>query len=150
MTEETKKLLLECKKAGYERVTIFVADKRVPDSVRIRKGSTGWNADEDGMFKIDGIMKFVPKEGYSGSYWGRRPLDLYSKIICGAPDISGDCPGLPTHKTDGTSHTWPAMWGIIKNSEFVRGGYGSGNSHQVDCCGTLDPGYYDLSEIEAA
>ena len=147
MNERTKELLLECKKAGYERVTIFVADKRVPDSIRIRKGSTGWNADENGMFEIDDIMKFCPKENYRGTYWGRGPLEEYSKVICGAPDRSGPCPELPDKKPDGTSHTWPAMWGIIKNSEFVKSGFGSGNGHEVDSRGTLDAGYYDLSEV---
>jgi len=126
MNERTKQLLLECKKAGYERVTIFIADKRVPDSVKIEKEST------------------------NREYWGFGTREHPHKIVCGSPDVSGDCPGLPTTKQDGTPHTWPAMWGVVKRSSDLRGGAGKLNGHSIKNTSLLDAGYYDLSEIEAA
>lgn len=158
ITKRTKELLLECKDAGYERITIFVHDKRVPDSVQIRKGSTGWNVDEDGIFEDNsGGKYFRPKKtegGYPwhGLYWGLGTRNMPFKIICGAPNVSGDCIGLPKTRIDGTPCEWPAMWGIIKGSELAHshGSCGSGNGHEINdcCCGLLTAGYYDLSEIE--
>lgn len=58
--EETIKFLSACKKAGYERITIGVADKRVPISVKIKKESRG-------------------------GYWGGI-LNVPTKVVCGWPE----------------------------------------------------------------
>ena len=71
ITEKTGEFLQACKEAGYERVTIFVADKRVPDSVRI-KG-----------------------ESVSGSYWGNGTKDGPFCVVCAAPQQRGSHPHLP-------------------------------------------------------
>ena len=44
MTEKTKQLLSECKKAGYKRVAVLVRDKRVPRSKTIESGA--WFGDK--------------------------------------------------------------------------------------------------------
>ena len=62
VNERTMEFLLACKGAGYERVTVCVTDKRVPDSVRIKKGSTG-------------------------DYWGRGTPASPFKVVCGAPPM---------------------------------------------------------------
>ena len=123
ITEKTEEFLQACKEAGYERVTIFIADKRVPDSVRIKKGS-------------------------GGSYWGFGPPDSLVnpkfKIVCGAPGRTGPHPQLK-------GNIWPAMWGIVKRIELNSHGNGSGDGHDVGELYSkytpLTAGYYDLAEL---
>ena len=94
ITEKTKELLLECKKVGYERVTIFIADKKVPCSVGIRKGSTGRCINDNGINEDNN--KFNSKTGYTGEYWGadgNEPVPVFGakspqstgRIVCGFP-----------------------------------------------------------------
>ncbi len=71
ITEKTEELLQACKEAGYERVTVFVADKRVPDSVRIKK------------------------ESHRGSYWGTGTGNEPFRIVCAAPPQRGPHHHLP-------------------------------------------------------
>lgn len=69
VTEKTQEFLEACRAVGYERVTIFVADKRVPDSVLIKKES-------------------------EGGYWGRGGPGSPYKVVCGAPARTGPHPML--------------------------------------------------------
>jgi hypothetical protein len=145
MLEKTKELLRACKKAGYERVTIFVADKRVPDSARIRKTSTGWDIDEDGMFLNENTdeMKFCPKKtpgSLHGQYWGTGGRTTPFKVICAAPALFGECKGKRGAK-------WPKIWDIAR-SLGLSSGPGNGQGIAVDSSSVLNEGYYDLSELE--
>ena len=148
ITEKTEEFLQACKEAGYERVTIFVHDERVPDSVAIRKGSTGWDADEDGMSlrPDEDTPRFTPKytKGYGGDYWGIAPAGVpFSpkfKVVCGAPEQRGPHPTLP-------GNNWPKMWGIVRRLKLNAWGGGSGDGHDIQTPSLLTTGYYDLAEL---
>jgi hypothetical protein len=123
MEDRTQEFLKACKEAGYERVTIYIADKRVPLSKRLEKESKAMGA--------------------GGSYWGARPCTpIPLKVVCGFPERIGACPGLP-------GEGWPLMWGIVKNLGLNFEGGGSGDSYGVhkSLVGLLQSGYYDLTEI---
>lgn len=60
MEDITQVFLAKCKEAGYEKVTIFVADRRVPLSTKIQKQSMG-------------------------TYWGGI-ANVPPKVICGYPE----------------------------------------------------------------
>lgn len=123
ITEKTDEFLQACKEAGYERVTIFVHDKRVPDSVLIKKGSVG-------------------------DYWGYcLPGGLQKtkfKVVCGSPARKGPHPTLK-------GVNWPAMWGIVRRLGLNSHGGGNRDGHDVnDVYSNTDPltaGYYDLAEL---
>ena len=124
-TEKTEEFLQACKEAGYERVTIFVADKRVPDSVRIKKGSCtngpGW-------------------------YWGTGAPTGPFRVVCGAPEQRGVHATLKN--VDGQPKMgWPKMWEIVHRLDLHNRGAGSGDGHDVLCPALLTAGYYDLSEL---
>ena len=119
ITEKTEEFLQACKEAGYERVTIFVTDKRVPDSVRIKKGSC------------------VPGAGF---YWGWGTKEDPYRVVCGAPKQRG-----PHHSLPGNN--WPKMWEIVHRLDLHNRGAGSGDGHDVLCTDILTAGYYDLAEL---
>ncbi|GAF85116.1 unnamed protein product [marine sediment metagenome] len=128
MNEETRELLLECKKAGYEFVAICCMDKRVPISVKLEK---------------------VGERKYSnmpsgGSYWGESAVQNKGDtprypptVVCAAPN----------RRDTGR----PAIWDICKNSTLTAaldwGGLGCGESHQIRPNHNLDRGCYDLKEL---
>ena len=146
ITEKTEEFLRACKEAGYERVTIFVHDKRVPDSCMIRKSSTGWDDEEDGMRETlsTGKMEFHLNPeiiNTVGTYWGLGRRDFPFKVVCGAPPQRGS---HPTLKTNGL---WPKMWGIVKELGLHNAGAGHGDGHDVLCPAVLTAGYYDLAEL---
>lgn len=148
ITKKTQEFLQACKEAGYERVTIFVHDKRVPDSCMIRKGSTGWDADEEGMSLHPGeyAPRFTPKytEGCTGSYWGiapnGAPFTPHFKVVCGTPEQRGPHPTLPGNK-------WPKMWGIVRRLKLNARGGGNRDGHDIQTPSLLTAGYYDLAEL---
>ncbi len=128
MTEKTRELLLAMKAAGYEHATVFVDDNRVPDSVRIRKGSIGF-------------------------YWGHgSPWNAKAgtgspfKVICGAPAVRVDC----GPDADYGHPTQPAVRAVLKQMELAGRHTGvSGDGHDIDPihCDKLTAGYYSLSEV---
>lgn len=152
ITEKTEEFLQACKKAGYERITIFVHDKRVPDSVRIRKGSTGWGPDEDGMRlnKHTHLMQFYPNPKITGSchgaYWGLGTRDDPFRVVCGAPEQRGAHATL-RHTNGQPKMGWPKMWEIVHRLGLHKGGAGSGDGHDIYCPSALTAGYYDLAEL---
>lgn len=139
VTGKTQEFLKACRKAGYERVTIFIHDIRVPDSCMIRKASTGWAADEDGLRKNPdtGKIVFAPNHkvvNCKGTYWGwGRGFNPF-KIVCGAPNKL-------------SSNGKPAMWNIVSTIDLHNAGAGHGNGHDVLCPASLTAGYYDLAEL---
>lgn len=158
MTEKTKTLLLAMKAAGYEHATVFVHDKRVPDSVRIRKGSTGWEAGEDGMVVneyTDEKEFFCKRNGgycFPGEYWGHgvpedspktyRPF----KVICGAPSRTMKC---NRDEYNGRLEA-PAIKIVLQRLGLVGTHQGvSGDGHDIKrhCCKELSAGYYNLAEL---
>ncbi len=146
ITEKTEEFLQACKEAGYERVTIFVHDKRVPDSCMIREASTGWKADEDGLHPHPDTGEMVfgirrrPGAGV-GSYWGTGKTDDPFKVVCGAPAQTTIDPRTTGRKT------CPAMWEIVHRLGLCHRGAGHGEGHDVLCSSVLTAGYYDLSEL---
>jgi hypothetical protein len=121
MNEETREFLLECKKAGYEFVTIGVEDKRVPISKRIEKL---------------GDKKYHKTIRSFGVYWGginRVP----TKVVCATPN---------RHDSGR-----PAIWDICKNSPLTAGlgygGCGCGESHEIRPNHPLERGCYDLKQL---
>lgn len=145
ITEKTAEFLQACKEAGYERITIFVHNKRVPDSCMIREASTGWKADEDGLHEHPDTGKMVfgvrKRPGACfGSYWGIGNRDDPFKVVCGAPAQSSIDPRLSGKKT------CPAMWEIVHRLGLHSRGAGHGEGHDVLCPAVLTAGYYDLAE----
>ncbi len=117
ITEKTEEFLQACKEAGYERVTIFIHDKRVPDSVRIKK------------------------ESVSGSYWGSGTKDRPFCVVCAAPPQREVNPNSRSKRK-----IWPKMWSIVKRTGLHYTGAGNGDAHNILCPDSLTAGYYDLSE----
>lgn len=117
---KTKEFLKKCKEAGYEKVTIFIRDKRVPFTTKIKDGE--WF----GQYRKleDGTV-----------------IEQYKhKVVCGCPPQRGSHPELP-------GGSWPKMWAIVKELGLSVGrGGGFGDSHDIhpDLCGLLTPGYYEL------
>ena len=140
ITERTTEFLNECKKAGYEKITIFIADERVPCSVFLRKFNTGWNIDEDG---INEHGRFVPKKGYVAGWWGKGNRDDPFKVVCGHPEKIGPHPQYKTLN-------WPAIWGIVKRLGLNHGGGGHCDGHDVNDIAVeeLTAGFYDLAEMD--
>ncbi len=174
MTEKTREFLLACKEAGYERVTIFIHDKRVPCSVQIRKGSTGWDADEDGisaMCRCAGCGRMarckpdeIPtecsncqcKEIEVSDEKLFNPKPTYPAAYWGTGG-KGRTPfkvvcGAPERlgpRQGRPGNDWPLMWTIVKEIGLNERGAGSRDGHDVrsDLCHLLTAGYYDLSEL---
>ena len=123
MNEETKQFLAECKKAGYEFVTIYVADKRVPITMQIEKYG-------------DRKYSRFPS---SGDYWG----ETWREDKDGKKIITNTCrvvAAAPERRDSGR----PAIWGICENLPIMTG-CGFGESHNVRP-GRLDKGCYDLKQ----
>lgn len=125
MNDETRELLLECKKAGYEFIAIGVVDKRVPISKQIEKfGERKYSRNPSG-----------------GAYWGGIERDgvmvIKPKVVCAAPN----------QRDAGR----PAIWNICEKSDLTAGmeyrGQGCGESHSIRATHNLDLGCYDLSQI---
>ncbi len=132
MTGKTKELLLELKEVGYEKVAIFVHDKRIPISVQVREGSTGRKIDDDGI-QDDG--KFYPKRLFQGTHWGHGTDMCPFRVISATPK-----------QLDNES--WPKIWGIVRKLNFSDGN-GSGDSIAItpNRVKLLTAGYYDLKNI---
>lgn len=127
MNKETREFLLECKKVGYEHVTIGVEDKRVPTSVRIEKaGQRKYGVNPSG-----------------GAYWGVNEMDgtkvggIPTKVVCAAPNRRDS--------------DFPAIWKICEDSPLTAGlgfrGCGCSESHEIISNHRLDRGYYNLSAL---
>lgn len=152
MTEKTQEFLTECKEAGYEKVTIFIHDKRLPLSCERRKANTGRDPDDDGMYENSfGEKLFATKDGNLGVWWGtaggtRANPDgspPFGKVVCAEPARRSQ---IPDHKE---GKTWPAIWGIVRRIGLNSGGAGHSDAIDVNRSAThlLTPGYYDLSEL---
>ena len=126
-SKETRVLLAELKKVGYERVTVYVSDKRVPDSVRIKRRSFGGQ----------------PGKADYGAYWGREDTQGFSppRVVCAAPKLHGECQGLPGNQ-------WPKIWDVFEKSDLMGTGGSSGNGQGFSvgsgCIHLLTAGYYEL------
>ncbi len=119
MTNETKSLLEECKKADYEFVAIFVRDKRVPRTMTIKAG-----------------------EGWFGWGTGRSPY----KVVAAFPEKR--CKHF-AYKKGLWPAMWSIVkeQGLTAGMSF--GGGGLGDAHNVNKVAqeTLTAGCYDLSEL---
>ncbi len=83
ITEKTKELLMECKKAGYKIVAVLVKDRKVPQSMSIKMGSWAGLGTINSPYKIiSGCPERLGEiKGYPGNAWPRmrgiaRELDL--------------------------------------------------------------------------
>lgn len=129
MTGKTRELLLECKKAGYEQVTVLVRDKRIKISQRIKSGS--WFGDE-----------------HVGEDAPNTPI----KVICCQPHRYGEIPPYPHTIYPGDG--WPLIWGIVLKCGLIAGlsfgGYGFEDCHDIhpNFIDSLTPGYYDLAKLK--
>ena len=117
MNEKTKEFLLACKEAGYERVTIFMEDKRVPCSVQIRKGSMG-------------------------AYWGTGTIGSPFKVVCGAPERLGR---HYAYAGETWPQMWSIVKRLELNEGGA--GSRDGHDIAKSKLGLLTAGYYDLSEL---
>ncbi len=124
MENITQEFLKKCKEAGYEKVTIFIRDKRVPLTKRIKDGA------------------------YFGSYRPDDPeIEEYPHtVVCGCPEQLGTNPSL-------LGSVWPKMWRIVKECGLTAGmqfgGFGLGDAHNIQSYlrEMLTAGYYDLNEM---
>ncbi len=128
MKTKTLEFLKACKEVGYEKVTIFIKDERVPPTMKI-------------------------KDGCWFGQWGTRiinevqePYEQYThKVVC----------GYPPKRCENTKlgGSWPAMWQVVKDCGLVAGlwfgGFGLGDAHDIETTfiEDMDAGYYDLAEI---
>ena len=114
---------MECKKAGYEVVTVFVRDKRVPRSKTIKFGS--WFGDRP---KPDGSRTSI-------------------KVICGTPQRLGK-----HWKYSGNNwpKMWSIIKNCELTLGLDFRGFGLGDCHNVHpgLTGTLTPGCYELEDLQ--
>ncbi len=124
MTEDTLKLLKALKEVGYELVTVFVADKRVPQSVELEKSN-----------RNNGV----------GTYWKDNTTFTVEggpvRIVCALPEVDGTCFGL-------SGSGWPKIWDVIKRVNSSGGGLGHSHSLPEGLVKFYDAGFYDLAEID--
>ena len=97
MTERTEKLLAECKKAGYEAVTVLVRDERVPRSMTIKHGF--WFGDQpnygdspnDPIRVICGHPERIAQDGQPEMWKIIRKSGLTAGLFMGEGRGMGDC-----------------------------------------------------------
>lgn len=96
MTERTEKLLAECKKAGYEAVTVLVRDKRVPRSMTIKHGF--WFGDQptptghhEPIRVICGHPERIAEDGQPEMWKIIRKSGLTAGLFMGEGCGMGDC-----------------------------------------------------------
>lgn len=140
MNDETRELLIACKKAGYEFITIGVVDKRVPISQKIEKYG------EQKYHTIGGGLVAPSGGDYWGETWredeetGEKIITHQAKVVCAAPE----------RRETGR----PALWKICEESPLTAGmllrGCGHGESHNVRANHHLDMGCYNLAELQVA
>lgn len=137
MNDQTKQFLTECKKAGYEFVTIYIQDKRVPITMQIEKyGEQKYHTLSGGLV--------APS---AGEYWG----ETWREDVNGDKIITNTCKvvaAAPERRESGR----PALWTICEQLPITAGlnfrGTGFGESHDVHR-GMLDKGFYYLKEFAA-
>lgn len=120
MNERTRELLLECKKAGYEFVTIGVVDKRVPISQQIEK---------------TGDKRYGPHE-CTGAYWGET-ASFPPRVVCAAPN----------RRDSGRPAIWDICEKSPLTAGLQYRGCGCGESHEIMSNHRLDCGCYVLAEL---
>lgn len=117
ITEKTHEFLRKCKQAGYQAVTIFIRDKRVPQTKKL----------------VD------------GDWFGTGKANSPYKVVCGAPQRLGRHPefgGTFWPKM----WTVVRECGLVNGLYFGGFGLGDAHNINVLFCGDLTPGYYDLTE----
>ncbi len=122
MTDKTKKLLLECKKAGYEFVTVLCRDQRVPLSKKIK----------------------------SGFWFGNQPTiagPTPTKVICASPERLGK-----HYKFSGEDwpKMWSIVKKLGLTNGIAFDGYGLGDAHDIHpvFIDSLTSGCYDLAILK--
>lgn len=111
---KTKEFLKKCKEAGYERITIFIRDKRIPATMEIK----------------------------DGAYWGEI-ANAPPKVICGHPPQRGTHPDLPGDKWP-KMWGIVKEFGLTAGLSFGGFGLGDAHDIHPALCGLLTAGYYDL------
>ena len=118
ITEKTREFLNKCKEAGYERVTIFIRDKRIPKTTKM----------------LDG--------GWFGVGAGNNPY----KVVCGYPEKLGSHPDLPEEiwpKMWGIVKEC----GLLAGAWLGGMGMGDAHDINPCFCKDLTAGYYDLAAL---
>lgn len=116
-TSKTQELLKKCKEAGYEKITIFIRNKNIPATMKIKDGIWfGQNAIMD-----DGQIMEVYKH----------------KVVCGYPE---------QRDKDNWPKMWGIVKDCGLTVGFNMGGFGLGDAHDVHpmFCEELTAGYYEL------
>lgn len=115
---KTKELLERCRQVGYEKVTIFIEDARVPASKKIKK------------------VDRRPGHICHGTYWGGVQC-IPKKMICAHPKQRDD-KGFPK--------IWPIVKDCGLTVGLYMGGFGCGEAHDINqhFCVNLTEGYYEL------
>ena len=128
MKTKTLEFLKACKEVGYEKVTIFVRDERVPPTMKIKDGS--WFGKWGKRIRND------IEEDYE---------QHTHKVVCGYPPMRCENTKL--------GGNWSAMWQIVNDCGLVVGlkfgGCGLGDAHDIEktFIEDMDAGYYDLATI---
>jgi len=118
MTKKTRELLLKCKQAGYEKVTIFIRNPQVPLSMRLKNGF--W------------FGFFTPKAPY--------------KVICGHPEQIGMVEGKGD-KDHPKMWEIVKQCGLTAGLKFGGLGTGDAHEITPYLIETLTAGYYELSDL---
>ena len=118
MNEKTKELLLECKKAGYEVVTVFVRDKRVPRSKTIKRGD----------------------------WFGYGTLKSPYKVICGYPERLGSHWRYSGNNWP-KMWSIVKKCGLVIGLDFNGAGMGDCYNIHSSLTETLTPGCYELEAL---
>lgn len=113
----TKEFLRKCKEAGYEKVTIFVRNKNIPATKKIKDGDWfgQWAKNDDG-----------------------EAIEVYKhKVVCGHPE-QRDEKGWPK--------MWGIVKDCGLTAGLQMGGTGLGDAHDINrnLCEMLTAGYYEL------
>ncbi len=115
ITEKTHELLRKCKDAGYERVAIFIRDKRIPKTTKMKDG--GW--------------------------FGLGTVKYPYKVVCGYPEKLGSHPDLPGEIWPKMWQILKDC-GLLAGLFFGGAGLGDAHDIHPCFIEDLTAGYYDL------
>lgn len=130
MENRTQELLKKCKEAGYEKVAIFCADERVPESVKYEKVANTRTGGRLSPFCWFGNLENARDEN------DVLQFSLVPHLVCCHP---------PKRDKDGLKE-YPSIW-RIGDEMSIRNGGACGDTIKIRDTESLTAGFYDLGEI---
>lgn len=135
MEDRTAELLKKCKEAGYEKVAIFCADERVPESVELEAVANKRNPEG----RLSPMCWFGAWSRYKDEN-EKFQYVIEPHLVCCSPPRRD--------KVAGQVAEWPSIWRIGKDMSIKTGAaYGDTIKVRSSLMESLTAGFYDLAEV---